>query len=68
MAVKINRGDPRRAPFFSNLVKGRAEQITPNGCATDSAPELPDGVTGSQNAFPGIVEKFNWPGGNRSGE
>ena len=52
-------------PFING---GSAMQETPNGIAWDADPVEPTGPTGSQSGWPGDVETFNWPGGNRSGE
>ncbi len=66
--VKINRSE-RRTPYLSNTVKGRAEQITPNGCAYDSdpTPEPASGLVGAQTAMTPYSPR-KWPTGNRSGE
>jgi hypothetical protein len=66
--VKINRSE-RRPPFFSNLVKGDATQITPNGEAHNGPwPEEPrvGSIIGAENAI--IPPADSWPGSNRSGE
>jgi len=66
--VRINRSE-RRPPFFSNIVKGTADQVTPNGCAYDGPrPETPrmGSIIGAENAI--IPPAELWKNGNRSGE
>lgn len=65
MRVKINRSE-RRPPYLSNIVKGGAEQIQPNGCTYDQGASEPDGVQGATMQPP--VPAYNWPTGNRTGE
>lgn len=65
--VRINRGE-RQVPFLSNIVKGEALQITPNGQAR-SAPETCEGeLTGFATVERVDPPPTCWPGSNRSGE
>lgn len=69
MPARTNRTDPGGGIGpFGNLVTGSVMQETPNGVAWDSQPSEGDGITGSQSGFPGVVKKYDWPSGNRSGE
>jgi hypothetical protein len=66
MRVKINRSEPRK-PFLSNIVKGGAEQVTPNGTALDGPRPEPDGIQGAVQIPYWAIPDKSW-GGNRSGE
>lgn len=63
-----------RPPFLSDIVKGSATQITPNGRAYDKQPSegSPTGhrVGGERSLdLPAPLRPAQtWPGGNRSGE
>ncbi len=70
--AKMNRGE-RETKFLSNIVKGSAVQVTPNGIARDQ-----DGTEGQPTGFisPSTPSQFietpmpaaeTWSG-NRSGE
>jgi hypothetical protein len=59
--VKMNRGDPDRPPFLSNLVKGEVAIETPNGYCSTSGDEAT--CTSMQEGPSGMVRFY----GARSG-
>lgn len=67
--VLINRGDDRK-PFLSNIVKGSAEQVTPNGIAWDGDTDILNANAADTIGAESIAIRIApapWKG-NRSGE
>lgn len=68
--VKINRSE-RRPPYLSNVVKGDAEQVAPNGCVYNGDRQEPSAGNALVGAEPALIPwaPDDWgPNSNRSGE